>query len=397
MTGSWLDLLLLVAGVAFAVSGFRQGAVVGLLSFAGFIGGGVAGVLVAPTLVGWVTDDDQLVPLLGIVLVFGFATLGQVLLSMFAAAIRRRVTWAPAELLDSVLGAAVATVGFLMVAWLVGTAVAHSPLRGLAQQVRHSAVLTAVDSAMPPAAESWFASFQRMFNQTGVPQVFGGLGREQIRDVQAPDPAVLESVAGRVARTATVQVRGVAEACGRSVQGSGFPYAPERVLTNAHVVAGVDDPVVVLPDGERFPAVVVVFDPTRDVAVLHVPDLPLDPLPFGDAVDSDAQGLVAGYPGGGALTLSPARVRDRLDIRGPDIYHERQSLREIYSLRTQVDPGNSGGPFLSADGEVLGLVFAESLEDENTGYAVTADELAGQADAGRSATEPVDTRGCAVS
>ncbi|MCU1678819.1 MAG: serine protease [Frankiales bacterium] len=395
MTGDWLDIALVVAGVAFAVSGYRQGFLVGLLSFVGFLGGAVVGVLLAPSLVGLVTSSDRLVPLLGIMLVFLCASLGQVLTTWMAGMLRQRVTWRPAQRADAILGGVTSIVGFVLVAWLIGTAVAHSPLRALGSQVRHSAILTTVDDAMPTAAEGWFASFQRMFDRSGVPQVFGGLGLERIREVAAPDPAVLKTRAGQVAQQSTVRVVGAAS-CDRTVQGSGFPVAPQHIMTNAHVVAGVTHPVVTTPTGKEYDATVVFYDPERDVAILNVPGLPLAALPIGDPVGTSAQGIVAGYPGGGALTIAPARVRDRIQVRGPDIYHRRETTREIYSLNTVVRPGNSGGPLLAADGSVLGIVFAESLEDPNTGYAVTAAEFASDLATGRAATKPVSTGACAA-
>ncbi|MDQ1723196.1 MAG: hypothetical protein QOG52_224, partial [Frankiaceae bacterium] len=138
MTGDWLDLAIVASAIAFAISGYRQGLLVGLLSFAGFLGGAVLGVLIAPTLVGWVAKSDRLVPVLGIVLVFGCASFGQVVATWLGGVLRRRVTWRPALRADAVLGSVTSIVGFVLVAWLVGTAVAHSPLRALATQVRHS-------------------------------------------------------------------------------------------------------------------------------------------------------------------------------------------------------------------------------------------------------------------
>lgn len=396
MTGDWLDIALVIGAILFAISGYRQGLLIGALSFLGFLGGGVVGVLAAPSVVGLVTDSDRWVPIFGIGLVFLTASLGQFLASLLASVLRSRVTWKPAERADAIFGGLTSVLGFLLVAWLVGTAVAHSPLRALGSQVRHSAILSAVDRAMPAVAEQSFAAFQRMFNRSGVPQVFGGLGLERIRDVPPPDARLARSKGAAVARRATVEIVGSAS-CNRTVQGSGFPVSREHIMTNAHVVAGVSKPSVIAPNGKSYAARVVLFDPRRDVAILYVPTLPLAALPMADPVDTDAQGIVAGYPGGSAdVVLTGARVRDRFPVRGPDIFHERESTREIYSLHTVVQPGNSGGPFLNEDGEVLGMVFAESLEDKNTGYAVTAAEFALDLAAGRNATEPVSTRGCAA-
>ena len=395
MTGDWLDVIIVAAAVAFAISGYRQGLLVGLLSFAGFLGGAVLGVFMAPTLVGLVSKSDRLVPILGIVLVFGCASLGQLAATWLGGILRRRLTWRPAVRADAVLGSVTSIVGFVLVAWLVGPAVAHSPLRALGTQVRHSLILTKVDDAIPSAAAGWFASFQRMFDRNGVPQVFGGLGLEHIREVPSPDPSMAKSRAAQVAVRSTVKIIGNAT-CDRTVQGSGFPVSAEHVMTNAHVVAGVAKPTVTAPGGKVYDATVVLYDPDRDIAVLYVPGLPLTALPVAGGVGTAVQGVVAGYPGGNPLKVAPARVRDRVPVRGPDIYHRHQVTREIYSLNTVVRPGNSGGPFLAQDGSVLGIVFAESLEDPNTGYAVTAGEFASDLETGGRARAQVSTGACAA-
>jgi S1-C subfamily serine protease len=105
--------------------------------------------------------------------------------------------------------------------------------------------------------------------------------------------------------------------------------------------------------------------------------------------------VVAGYPGGGPYRLVAARIRDKIDARGPDIYHRKQVTREVFSLFADVEPGNSGGPLLTLDGDVYGVVFAKSLDDADTGYALTVDEARSVARAGRKATREVDTDTCA--
>jgi S1-C subfamily serine protease len=193
-----------------------------------------------------------------------------------------------------------------------------------------------------------------------------------------------------------VKVSGTADECSRTLDGSGFVYAPRHVITNAHVVAGVDDPQVqVGGDGEQLAAEVVVYDPDTDLAVLYVPELTARPLPLDDSAGRGDQAVVAGFPGGGPFRLVAARVRDTINARGPDIYHRKQVTREVFSLFTDVEPGNSGGPLLSPDGDVYGVIFAKSLDDPDTGYALTIDEVRRAAKAGRGATREVDTDTCA--
>jgi S1-C subfamily serine protease len=193
-----------------------------------------------------------------------------------------------------------------------------------------------------------------------------------------------------------VKVMGTAADCSRTLDGSGFVIASQHVLTNAHVVAGVDNPKVqVGGTGPRFEARVVVFDPERDLAVLYVPDLHAAPLPLDASGGRGDQGVVAGFPGGGDYRLVPARIRDTIEARGPDIYQNRQVTREVFSLYADVEPGNSGGPLLDLHGGVYGVVFAKSLDDPRTGYALTVNEARPVVTEGRSARRQVGTGTCA--
>ena len=178
------------------------------------------------------------------------------------------------------------------------------------------------------------------------------------------------------------------------MEGSGFLYQPDRLMTNAHVVAGVGAPRVVLEDRE-VEASVVLYDPDLDVAVLAVPGLPQLPLTFAPApVESGADAIIMGYPGGGDLYVGPARVRDRGEINGPDFRNTRTVVRDVYALFGSVQAGNSGGPLFAMDGTVLGVVFASASDDPDTGYALTGPQVEQAATVGSTATAEVDTGPC---
>lgn len=387
-----LDGVLLAAVVLFGVSGYRQGFVMGALSFVGFLGGGVLGALVAPSFSRLVGSGDH-APLTALVLVVVLACLGQLAATALGSVLRRRITWRPAQTVDNVVGAVVSAVSVLLVAWLLGTAVDRSRFTGLARQVRNSQVLTTVDALVPDAARTWFASFRRLVDENGFPEVFAGLGGERIPPADPPDSRVLRSPAVLASRASILKVRGVAASCSKQVEGSGFVYAPQRLMTNAHVVAGVRQPRVEV-DGQALPARVVLFDPARDVAVLYVPDLRRAPLGFAGQARAGDSAVVAGYPQDGPFTAVAARVRNRQTARSPDIYSEGTVTREIYALRSVVRPGNSGGPLLSPDGRVYGVVFAAATDNPETGYALTAAQVRQDARAGTAATGRVSTRGC---
>jgi S1-C subfamily serine protease len=395
MPGDLLDVVLLVACALFGITGYRQGFLIGALSFAGFLGGGAFAAWLAPGIAQrWFPGRN--VVIVGVVVVVLGAIVGQVLASSLGALLRRRVTWRPARTVDAFAGALVSVCSVLLVAWLVGSAVAQSSVQSLARQTRDSQVLGAVDRVMPDSARVWFSAFRRMLDNYGFPQVFGSLQDGHLVPVSPPDPAILATPALRAARRDVVKVRGFAPTCGRQLEGSGFVYAPERVLTNAHVVAGVSS-VLVRPEGRGgrgLPARVVGYDSGRDVAVLYVPGLTVHPLSFAGAATRGASAVVAGYPQDGPFTAVAARIRDRELARGPDIYQTRQVTREIYALRAIIRPGNSGGPLLAPSGKVYGVVFAAALNLSDTGYALTGKEVAPVARAGRDATRAVSTGGC---
>jgi S1-C subfamily serine protease len=390
--GDLLDIFLVVLCIGSGFAGYRQGFLVGALSFVGVVGGGILGTKLAVPIIDWVGGDVP-PPALGLIVVFAMASIGQVLAATLGTMLRSRVHFEPAQLVDSVGGAALSVVSVLLVAWLVATSISHSSLTGLTRQIRRSAVIAAVDAVIPVGLRNTLTNFRQLLDNTGFPAIVNPLTTEQAPAVQAPDPAVAQSTAVRVASASILKVTGTANSCSRSVEGSGFVYATDRVVTNAHVVAGVKSPRVHV--GNRLlRATVVVYDPNRDVAVLAVPNLGITPLAFAGVAAQGQSSVVAGYPEDGPFTAVAARVRDRLTIAGPNIYQNHQVRREVYAIRAEVRPGNSGGPLLAPDGRVYGVVFAASTDAADTGYALTAAEVAPDVAAGTNATASVSTGSC---
>ncbi|ACZ00364.1 Colicin V production protein [Thermomonospora curvata DSM 43183] len=391
-----LDLILLLLVVLFAVSGYRQGFIVSLLSFAGFIGGGVVGVLVAPPIAETVVDGTAQQALLAIIIAFLSATIGQLAASSLGAVLRNRVTGNNARAADAVGGALVSTLSLLIVAWFFGTMLSGAKIEWLRTQVNASAVLEGVDTVMPERSRTWFSSFQQFVDSSEFPRVFYGLGGESVVEVPPPNENVRNSPALAVARRSIFKLVGTAPECQRKIEGTGFVYSPERIMTNAHVVAGVRGPIDVISyDGRRLGrGRVVLYDPRRDIAVLYVPGLTARPLEFGGPARTRDDAIVAGFPKGHGFTADAARVRAHLKATGPDIYHSGEVVREIYAIRGKVEPGNSGGPLLAPDGTVYGVIFAAALGSPSTGYALTAEEVEPDAVTGRTATVPVGTGAC---
>jgi S1-C subfamily serine protease len=386
-----LDWILVLLVVAYALSGYWQGFIAGSFATAGLRLGGFLGVKLAPRLLEgagpalWVSVAALLVVLL-------CASFGQAVLQFAGTRIRSRIRWQPARALDAVGGAALSTAAVLVVAWALGVAVSGSRLPWASDQVRASTVLQQVDSVMPPRAVVALNSFSDLLGSS-FPRYLEPFARERIVNVAPPSSALALDPEIRAAGVSVYKIRGETS-CHRGVEGSGFLYGPGRVMTNAHVVAGVDSPSVLV--GEReVPARVVYYDPDIDIAVLAVDGLRARQLRFASEGRPRQQAAVLGYPQDGPYDVQGARLRGRQRLRSPDIYNEGAVIREVYSLRALVRPGNSGGPLVSTSGRVLGVVFAASVSDEDTGYALTADQVSVPAATGLTRSATVDTGECA--
>lgn len=396
-----LDILLVLAAVWFAIVGYRQGFIVGILSVIGFLGGGLVAIFVLPVLWGELTDDASpgtLGVMLAVAVVIVCASVGQAFTTHLGSKLRRYLTWSPARALDATGGALVNVVAMLLVAWLIGSALAGTALPTLSKEVRASKVLLGVARVLPEQANTWFADFSSVLAQNGLPQVFSPFSNEPITSVPAPDPKLAKSPVVNRAKESIVKVMGTATSCGKVLEGTGFVFDDGRVMTNAHVVGGVDEPTVQIGgEGRLYDATVVLYDWERDIAVLDVSGLDAPALKFADGdASSGSDAIVAGFPENGGFDVRAARVRGRIDAGGPDIYHRGTVHRDVYSLFTTVRQGNSGGPLLTPEGEVYGVVFAKSLEDDDTGYALTADEVREDIQRGRTAQGQADTEGCAL-
>jgi S1-C subfamily serine protease len=396
-----LDILLLVAAVWFAILGYRQGFVVGILSVIGFLGGGLVAVSLLPVFWDTLTDGAEVsttAAVVGVVVVIVCASAGQALTTHLGNKLRRYITWSPARALDATGGALVNVVAMLLVAWLIGSALAGTTLPTLGKEVRGSKVLLGVSRVLPNQADTWFADFSSTLAQNGFPQVFSPFSNEQITKVEPPDPKLAGSTVAQRAKRSIVKVMGTAESCGKVLEGTGFVFDQRRVMTNAHVVGGVDEPTVQIGgEGRKYDATVVLYDWERDIAVLDVPDLSAPVLRFsGKDASSGDSAIVAGFPENGAYDVRAARVRDRITANGPDIYHRGTVGRDVYSLYATVRQGNSGGPLLTPGGKVYGVVFAKSRDDEDTGYALTADEIQEDIAEGRAVNQQVGSDSCAL-
>ena len=387
-----LDWLLVVLVLTYALSGYWQGFVTGAFATAGLLVGGLAGVWLAPVALGD-ADPSVLVSLGALFIVILCASLGQALLQFAGARLRDRITWQPARALDAVGGAMLSAVAVLLVAWALGVAIAGSGIAGITTQVRSSSVLAEVDRVLPDTADTALSAFNDVVGAGFFPQYLDPFAPERIVEVAPGPKRLLGDPDVEDAEASVLKIRGTND-CGRGVEGSGFVYADGRVMTNAHVVAGVDEPQVEL-GGDTVAAEVVHYDPDLDVAVLALDTSGIASLPFDDGVGPGDGVAILGYPLDGPYDVQPGRVRAEQRLRSPDIYGQGSVLREVFSVRGLVRPGNSGGPIVTSAGDVAGVVFAASVQDDDTGYALTAEQVSRTAATGVARSEPVSTGDCA--
>jgi S1-C subfamily serine protease len=394
-----LDWLLVLLVLAYALSGYWQGFVTGVFATTGLLAGGLVGIYVAPLVLGD-SDPSLSVSLGALFIVIVSASLGQALLQFLGAKLRDKITWQPARAVDAVGGAVLSSVAVLLVAWALGVAVTGSRIGSLTAMVRESAVLRSVNNALPTSAPSALDRFNEAVG-TSFPRYLQPFADEEIRQVSPGAKRLLKDPDIADAERSVLKVRGNND-CGRGVEGSGFLFADGRLMTNAHVVAGVDDPDVMIDD-RPVDATVVYYNPDLDVAVLRLDSGDLPTLPFVDSddeeqrwVDDSKDGVaILGYPQDGPYDIQRGRVREERRLESPDIYGDGSVIREVYSLRGLVRPGNSGGPIVTTQGHVAGVVFAASVTDGDTGYALTWAQVADAAAEGRAATEQVSTQDCA--
>jgi S1-C subfamily serine protease len=391
-----LDLVIILAAIGYAIGGFRNGAVVGLFSMIGFFGGAIVGAQLAGPLGSRLADGRAQIPI-AIVCVLFVAMIGQLLGVWTAGHIRMRIVKDGGKPFDAGVGAALGVVSVLLVAWMVAVPLASSPYPSLSSEAVNSRIVRGVDGVMPNAVRTLYSSLRSFLNQSGFPPVFGDLPQTRIVKVAPPAAKLPPGVQARVqqASKSVFKVYGEAPSCSRSIEGTGFGYAPHRVITNAHVVAGTSKVSVQVSRSETLSATVVVYDSKRDVAVLSVPGLGAPSLRLSQTpARTGDPAAVLGYPEDGPFSVRPARVRSRNEVSGNDIYGKAAVRRDIYAIYAVVRSGNSGGPLLADNGTVLGVVFATALDSSTTGYALTNDEIAPDVAKGRTANTGVDTGDC---
>jgi S1-C subfamily serine protease len=396
---SWVDLFVLLLALLAGISGWRHGLAVALLSFVGVLGGAIIGVRVAPLVAQHVESPTARV-MVSIGVVVLLVALGETTGVFFGRNIRDRITGENSLRVDATLGAAVQALTVVLASWLVALPLASASFPGLAAGIKGSRVLAAVDSTVGsvlPSARQLPSELRALLDSSGFPDVLTPFTQTPVQVVGPPNTALASGRAVQRAQDSVLKIRGKATSCSRALEGTGFVIAQNRVVTNAHVVAGTSTVSVEVPGGKTHSARVVAYNPEIDVAVLAVPGLDVIPLKFAPRTASVADdAIVLGYPLDGPFKATAARVRDQIDLRGLDIYNSQTVVRDVYTIRAVVRSGNSGGPLLAPDGTVYGIVFGAAQDDPETGFVLTAQQVAPIMNSAPNLSSAVSTGSCAT-
>lgn len=386
-----LDWCLVIVAVAYALSGYWQGFITGAFATVGLIVGGLLGIWLAPVLLGN-ASPSLAISLAALFVVLVCASFGQAFLQYGGSRVRDKITWQPVRAVDAVGGSVLSVVAVLTVTWMLGVAVSGSRIPGIGPLVRESQVLTSVNDVMPGQAQGLLRGFDRVVGSSFFPRYLEPFAPERIIEVEPPPGNVVNDPEVQRAQLSVFKIRGN-NACGDGIEGTGFLYSARRLMTNAHVVAGVSEPKVRVGT-KNLDARVIYYNSDVDIAVLDV-DIEGPSVKFDDTGEAKQPAVVLGFPNDGPFDARPARIRSETRLRSPDIYGRGSVTREVFAIRGLVRPGNSGGPLVSRDGLVLGVIFAASVSDKETGYALTAEQVSTAAARALSAKDEVSSGNCA--
>ncbi len=381
--------IILVLGLA-AAHGVTQGAVLQIFSFGGFWIGLLVGAALAPVLSS-ITQSPFAGAFISLVTFLGLALLGGAAGRYIGTHAWSALQRLKLGVLDAAMGAVVAVIAALAAIWLIAILLTAGPTREFSRAINRSVIVRALVERLPPAP-SVFSRVQQFISVTPFPRVFEGIEPIPAGPIDVPGGAVVQAAVDR-AQSSTVRIVGVG--CGGIQTGSGFVAASGLVVTNAHVVAGIQDNLQVQDAKGDHRATPVLFDPALDIAVLRAAGLAGTPLPLADGEAPRGQGgAVLGYPGGGNFTAGPGAILRKFSAIGRDIYGRALTRRDVYQLQAQIRQGNSGGPFVRRDGTVLGVVFAASTTESNVGYALTSTEVLPKVRQAGTTTSEVSTGPC---
>ena len=394
---NFIDIFIAAAFLIFGWIGFRRGILRTILSIIGLIIGGAAGAIATPSIQSLISNNAfGFKPTIGLTSIILGASLGMFLFGVLGSFLRVVLLPFPfMKTIDSLIGFGLAIIAVASISSTLSSAAQVIPNKTVNNLFSQSQLITQIDQYLPEGFKDAAQKIQNVITDSPLPEVFKSLVESRITPTQLEtDVAIPEIVTKSVA--STVRIDGIAESCSAAMVGTGFIVSPERVITNAHVVAGVKEPVITLFNSQtQLGGRVIAIDRKKDIAIIFVPGLTGEKLTFIGPVTPNEIGFVVGYPNGGNLRTMPVSVTSEFESIGTDIDGNGETRREVIVFGGDVKPGNSGGPLLNDQGQVLGVVFAADAENKNTGYALAPSEVAKLVSETSSVMQAIETGECA--
>jgi len=385
-----VDVLVVIFLISSIFRGKEVGFVRQLFSTLGFFGGLWLGTVLEPHFVQLV-HTPAVRSLVTLVTTLGCAFILLTLGEYIGIVLKTKFTFRRINALDNVLGSALAFLSVLIAVWLSAAIVLSLPAPSLQAAMRGSKIVSLLNRTLPPSPPI-IAGLSHLIDPNGFPQVFINGNEPSPNNLPLPDLGIMQAAVQKDTAS-VVKIEG--QGCGGIVEGSGFVAAKGLVITNAHVIAGIKSPYVLDGHGTHS-ATTVWFDPDLDFAVLKVTNLVGAPLSIEDSeVSRGTSGAVLGYPGGGQYKVNAAAVLDKFAATGRNIYDQGNVERDIYEVKADIIPGNSGGPLIDKDGTVIGVVFAQSTAYNHVGYALTTPKVLSELRQAETHIHAVNTGSCA--
>ncbi len=358
-----LDALPIVVIFANICYGYRIGLLAMVGSFIGLITALIVSAYLVPYVGAWASHLSYRPDIVMgvVVLLIGLGQIGGIKL---AQAVREIRTEDPLNGYERLLGVLLGALSSLVVVALVIAGLMALGVTQINQYLANPSIAKTIQNDTPKWVNSNFDGLKGLAIKAGFSQI-----QPTVKPI-TPDPAVVAADANSV-----VKINATAAACQQVQSGSGWVVSPGEIITNAHVVSGVTNPTIITNDNHTYPATVVYFNPDADLAVLYSPTLTLPALTLGAQLTPGSSATFDGYPLGGPFSAQPALVTDVSNVTTPDIYNTVNTTRNVYSMKANVELGNSGGPILNVAGKVVGVVFAKATDQTGLGYGITMQTL----------------------
>jgi S1-C subfamily serine protease len=394
---NFIDIFIAAAFLIFGWIGFRRGILRTVLSIIGLVVGGAAGAIATPSIQSLVSNSAfGFKPTIGLTSIILGSSLGMFLFGVLGSFLRVVLLPLPfMKTIDSLIGFGLAIIAVASISSTLSSAAQVIPNKTVNNLFSQSQLISQIDLYLPERFKDAAQKIQNVITDSPLPEVFKSLVESRITPTQLESDVAIPAIVTKSVAS-TVRIDGIAESCSAAMVGTGFIVSPERVITNAHVVAGVKEPVITLFNSQtQLGGRVIAIDRKKDIAIIFVPGLTGEKLTFIGPVTPNEIGFVVGYPNGGNLRTMPVSVTSEFESIGTDIDGNGETRRDVIVFGGDVKPGNSGGPLLNDQGQVLGVVFAADAENKNTGYALAPSEVAKLVSETSSVMQAIETGQCA--